>query len=53
MAPFQVQLKTTSQDRGIETYDAASWVGELWGSAKLILHLNRPPSGSGLPTDSR
>lgn len=71
MAPFQVQLKTTSRARGIETYDAESWVGELWGareleavscffdidwlddvrgrlarSAKLILHLNRPPSGS-------
>lgn len=71
MAPFQVQLKTTSRTRGIETYDAESWVGELWGvreleavscffgidwlddvrrrlarSAKLILHLNRPPSGS-------
>ncbi len=71
MAPFQVQLKTTSLDRGIEAYDAASWISDLWGvqeleavscffgidwlddvrnrlakSAKLILHLNRPPSGS-------
>lgn len=71
MPPFQVQLKTTSQGRGIELYDSASWVAALRGAqelelvtcffgvdwldavrdqlartAKLILHLNRPPRGS-------
>ncbi|RKG71881.1 phospholipase D-like domain-containing protein [Corallococcus terminator] len=71
MAPFQVQLTTTSKERGIEFYDEASWIDALRGtlelevvscffgidwlnavrerlaaSASLILHLNRPPSGS-------
>jgi hypothetical protein len=35
MPPFQLLLKTTAPGRGIDTYDNASWLGDLWGVREL------------------